>query len=259
MGCVSGVNCYDDERPVHQVTIPRPFAVSKHEVTYAQWDACAAAKGCLDDQGEGRRQRRNSYWPDDNDWGRGSRPVNEVSWLDAQNYVRWLSQQTGATYRLLTEAEWEYAARAGTETAYSWGNELVHGRANCDTNVQRVHRNGDCGRVLGEVGRAKRYPSGPITSGWSAVGSYPPNPWGLYDTHGNAEEWVQDCWNDNHNGAPSDGSARDVRGNCKCPIRGNRKRHSRRLAVGGLSLDAGGFANSHGATLRCTDGRRGCC
>jgi len=104
MGCVPGVDCQDYELPAHQVTIPRSFAVSKHEVTFAQWDACAAAGGCLDYQGEGRRQRHRGYHPEDHGSG-GNQPVVEISRLDAQNYVRWLSETAGATFRLLTEAE----------------------------------------------------------------------------------------------------------------------------------------------------------
>ena len=170
MGCVSGLECWDNE-PVHQVTLPQPFAVGKYEVTFAEWDACVSAGGC-------------GHRPDDEGWGRGGRPVMNVSWDDAQSYVRWLSSQTGATYRLLSESEWEYAARAGSGTAYSWGNQIGSGRANCR----------GCG------------------SQWDAsqtapVGSFSPNGWGLHDMHGNAWEWVQDCWNGSYSGAPSNGSA----------------------------------------------------
>lgn len=198
MGCVSGVGCDDDERPVHQVTI-EAFAVSKHEVTFAQWDACVAGGGCLDAAAESRRQRRRGHRPDDEGWGRGNRPVVNVSWDDAQAYVRWLSSETGATYRLLSESEWEYAARAGSSTAYSWGNEMGSGRrADCS----------GCGRQ------------------WdlqtSPVGSFSPNAFGLHDVHGNVSEWVEDCWNGSYSGAPSNGSAwqsgdcsgRVLRGGC---------------------------------------------
>ena len=171
MGCVSGVGCYDDEYPVHKVMIARPFLVSKHEVTRAQWDACAVAGGCGRRLYEGYRRQV-------------SHPM-DVSWDEAQEYVRWLSQETGATYRLLSESEWEYAARAGWSTAYSWGNEIGSGRANCD----------ECGGRWDEENR------------WSPVGSFSPNAWGLHDMHGNSREWVQDCWNEGYNGAPSDGSA----------------------------------------------------
>ena len=170
MGCVSGVDCFDDEQPIHQVTIPQALAVSKYEVTFAEWDACVSAGGC-------------SHRPNDA-WGRGRRPVMRVSWDDVRGYVRWLSQQTGATYRLLSEAEWEYAARAGTSSAYSWGNQIGSGRANCD----------GCGSQWDK-------------SQTAPVGSFSPNAFGLHDMHGNLWKWVQDCWNESYSGAPSNGSA----------------------------------------------------
>lgn len=184
MGCASGVGCRDGVLPVHQVTILRPFAAAKHEVTYAQWNACVAGGGCLDAAAASRRERRRGYRPDDEGWGRGNRPVVNVSWEDARAYVRWLSSQTGASYRLLSEAEWEYSARAGTSSAYSWGDEIGSGRASCS----------ECGT------RWDDHQTAP-------VGSFSPNAWGLYDMHGNAFEWVQDCWNESYTGAPGDGSA----------------------------------------------------
>lgn len=109
-----------------------------------------------------------------------------VTWDDAQAYVGWLSMETGETYRLPSEAEWEYAARAGSETMYSWGNERGRGQANCDG-----CRCVDCGEKT------------------SPVGSFPHNPFGLHDVHGNVGEWVKDCWNDSHKGGPTDGTARE--------------------------------------------------
>ena len=167
MGCVSGVGCYDDEKPVHQVTIPAAFAVSKHEVTFEDYDRFTMPTGRVDDEG----------------WGRRRRPVVNVSWQDAQDYVRWLSEQTGAEYRLLSESEWEYAARAGSLTAYSWGNEIGSGRANCD----------GCGSQWDD---RQTMP----------VGSFGANGYGLHDMHGNVWEWVEDCWNASYNGAPTNGS-----------------------------------------------------
>ena len=174
MGCLSNDDyCYDREKPVHEVTIPRAFALSAHEVTFAQWDACAAAGGC------------NGYRPDDEGRGRGDRPVIYVSWEDAQSYVSWLSRETGEEYRLPSEAEWEYAARAGTATKYSWGNEIGSNRGNC---------------ILEDYcGDQWKYTA--------PVGSFAPNAFGLYDMHGNVWEWVEDCWNGSYSGAPSDGSA----------------------------------------------------
>ena len=95
----------------------KPFAVSKYELTFADWDACVAGGGC------------NGYQPNDQGWGRGQQPVINVNWDDAQQYVAWLSQVTGKTYRLLTEAEYEYATRAGTTTAYPWGDDI--GKEQC--------------------------------------------------------------------------------------------------------------------------------
>ena len=174
MGCVSGPgpDCSDDEKPVHEVTIPRAFVLSAREVTFAQWDACAAAGGC------------NGYRPDDEGWGRGNRPVINVTWEDAQSYVSWLSRETGEEFRLPSEAEWEYAARAGTATKYSWGNEIGSNRANCDNDY--------CGDQWEYT---------------APVGSFAPNAFGLYDMHGNVGEWVEDCMNESYSGAPSNGTA----------------------------------------------------
>ena len=116
--------------------------------------------------------------------GRGRQPVINVTWDDAQRYVAWLSKMTGKPYRLLSEAEWEYAARAGTQTAYSWGDEIGKGNANCN----------GCGSQWDNKQTAP-------------VGSFAPNAFGLYDMHGNVWEWVEDCFHDNYNGAPEDGSA----------------------------------------------------
>ena len=181
MGCVSSASdCYDDEKPVHDVRIPQPFALSKHEVTFGQWGACVSAGGC------------NGHRPDDGwNWGRGTRPVINVSWVDARAYVSWLSQQTGEEYRLPSESEWEYAARAGSSKKFSWGNEIGANRANCD----------GC-RSPWDFDRT------------APVGSFTPNAFGLYDMRGNVSEWVEDCWNDSYAGAPSDGGAW-TSGNCE--------------------------------------------
>ncbi len=167
-----------DEGPVRRVTITELFSVGVREVTFAEWDACASAGGC------------GGHRPDDEGWGRGNRPVVNVSWKDAQAYVDWLSRKTGAEYRLLSEAEWEYAARAGTTTRYFWGDDVGRNRANCS--------GGSCG------------------DSWkftAPVGSFAANGWGLHDMHGNVWEWVDDCWNGSYAGAPSDGSAWES-GNC---------------------------------------------
>ena len=171
-----------NEMPIHRVTIGEPLAVGKYEVTFAEWDACVADGGCY------------GHRPDDAGWGRGNRPVMNVDWNQAQTYTMWLSEKTGKVYRLLSEAEWEYVARAGSETAYSWGNEIGRNRANC----------GGCG------------------SRWDGkqtapVGSFGANGFGLHDVHGNVWEWVQDCWNGTYAGAPADGSAWE-QGDCNARV-----------------------------------------
>ena len=157
----------NDEGPQHRVEIREAFAAGVYEVTFEEWDACMLDGGC------------GGYRPDDEGWGRGRRPAINVSWEDAQAYVHWLSRKTGEEYRLLSEAEWEYAARGGTTTRYSFGDEITPSDVNYDWNIRKTQQ----------------------------VGSYRANGFGLYDVHGNAREWVQDCWNERYAGAPTDGSA----------------------------------------------------
>ena len=163
----------DTERPQHEVHIAQPFAVSKFEVTFDQWDACVAQRACkeLSDPG----------------WERQNRPVINVSWRDTKDYLVWLSDVTGRRYRLLSEAEWEYAARAGSATEYHWGDGVGDGNANCD----------GCGSAWDRASPAP-------------VGSFKPNSFGLFDMHGNVAEWVEDTVSGTargYKGAPTDGSA----------------------------------------------------
>ena len=169
---------YKNEGPQHKVTIPKPFAVGQFAVTFAEWDACVAAGGC------------GGYKPEDQGWGRGDRPVINVSWDDAKAYVAWLSKKTGKSYRLLSEAEREYVARAGTATPFWWGSSITPEQANYNGNY--VYAGGQKGEY-----RSKTLP----------VKSFKPNPWGLYQVHGNVYDWVEDCYHDSYNGAPTDGSA----------------------------------------------------
>ncbi len=170
---------FEHEGPRHRVRV-QAFAIGKTAVTFAQYDTFAEAT--------------SRAKPSDEGWGRENRPVINVSWDDAVAYAQWLSEQTGGSYRLPSEAEWEYAARAGTETPF-WTGRCIH------TDQANYNGNYDydgCGAKTG-VYRAKTVP----------VGSLPANPWGLYEVHGNVWEWVQDRWHGNYDGAPVDGSAWD--------------------------------------------------
>ena len=178
-----------EELPPHDVTIA-PFAVGKYEVTFAEWDACVAAGGC-------------THRPELKGWGRGTQPVAAVSWADAQEYVRWLSRKTGKPYRLLSEAEWEYVARAGTTTQYWWGNEAHYAHANYGKNLL-----GD-----DDFEAVEFLMEGLYSLLILSVGSFEPNAFGLFDTAGNVAEWVEDCWNESYRGAPINGSAWKS-GNC---------------------------------------------
>jgi formylglycine-generating enzyme required for sulfatase activity len=157
--------------PRHRVVIGRPFSVSAYEVTFNEWDTCVNYGSCPADA---------AHAP----FGRGNQPVIEVNWFDAQAYVDWLSKVTGKRYRLLSEAEYEYATRAGTETLYPWGNDIPRKpMANCY----------QCSK--------------PDNAQTTPVNSFPKNHFGLYDMVGNVLEWVQDCYHDGYADAPTDGSA----------------------------------------------------
>jgi formylglycine-generating enzyme required for sulfatase activity len=168
------------EQPAHTVRISYPVAISRFEVTVAEWKACHAAGGC-------------EYLPNRKGMTATS-PVYNLSWLDAEQYVKWLSKKTGKKYRLPSEAEWEYAARAGTETEFWWGNDVGDGKANCK----------NCG---GNWNRKR-----PAT-----VDTFAANAFGLQGMNGSVWEWVADCWFDTYKGAPKDGSARQ-RSNCQSRV-----------------------------------------
>ena len=201
MGSPSDEKGHDNlknEWPQHRVTIAKPFAVSKFAVTFADWDACVSVGGCpkegraVDTFAEFGPERGGCGEVDgcpqeqrasDTGSRRAKQPLTWVSWDDAKTYTAWLSKMTGKEYRLLTEAEYEYAARAGTTTAYYWGEEIGNNNANC--------------RGCGQWGGRQTAP----------VGSFAANAFGLYDMLGNVFEWVEDCYHRNYNGAPMDGSA----------------------------------------------------
>jgi formylglycine-generating enzyme required for sulfatase activity len=165
------------EGPQRLVTLSYQFAVGRFAVTFDEWDACVAGGGC------------NGFRPDDEGWGRGRLPVINVSWDQAKTYAAWLSRRTGKTYRLLSEAEREYVTRAGTTTPYWWGASISASQANYSGAVKRT----------------------------VPVDLFQPNPFGLYQVHGNVWEWTEDCYADSYNGAPADGSAR-LSANCKLRV-----------------------------------------
>jgi formylglycine-generating enzyme required for sulfatase activity len=171
MGAPEGEDwSYADEGPQHEVTIAQPFAVSRFELTFDQWDACVRLGGC------------NPIGGSRSPWGSGKHPITDVSWDDAQHYAQWLSQLTGRRYRLLSEAEWEYAARGGTSSRYPFEGDAS---------------------ALDEYAWYSNNSNGKP----HAVGDRKRNPFGLHDMFGNVWEWVEDCFHRNYEGAPTDGSA----------------------------------------------------
>ncbi len=188
---------WDAEGPQHKVTIAKPFAMGRCAVTFEEWDAAQQDKDWQKITGLA------PYKPSDQGWGRDRCPAINVSWEDATAYVKWLSEKTGMAYGLPSEAEWEYACRAGTQTQFWWGDGIYTDQANYDGNYNYF------GGQRGEY-RQKTVP----------VESFEPNPWGLYQVHGNVWEWCEDCWNGNYHNAPTygeawtsgDGSLRVLRG-----------------------------------------------
>jgi len=191
---------------VHEVKIDS-FALSKYEVTFEEYKAFTDA---TERELEALNWKRSIRGLIPDDFFQGRYPAFKVSWEDAVAYTQWLSSQMGERYRLPSESEWEYVARAGTETAYSWGDSIGVNRANC---------NGCGSQWDGE----KTAP----------VGSFEANAWGVYDMHGNVQEWVQDCYNYSYRGAPSDGSAWEPAEDCRDHVK-----------RGGLWYDAPGDLRS---------------
>ena len=215
MGSPSGEeHRYDRDGPVHGVEISRSFAVGKYEVTFSEWDACVSGGGC-------------GHRPGDSGWGRGTRPVIDVSWADAQSYVEWLSGETGEGYRLLSESGWEYAARGGTTGPFHFGSTISTDQANYNGNF--TYGSGRKG-----VYRRETVP----------VGSFPANGFGLHDMHGNVWEWAEDCWHDSYASAPADGSAWTSGGDC-----------SRRVLRGGSWNDVPWYLRSAKRSGRPTGNR----
>ena len=186
------------EQPQHRVEFKRPLAVSKFHVTHSEFARFAQATGYYSDGGcyvlDGTRWKLDASrtWRDPGFAHTDDDPVVCVSWNDAQAYVQWLNRETGQRYRLLTGAEWEYATRAGTATAFWWGNDIGQNHANCN----------GCGSDRDDMGT-------------SPDGSFKPNPFGLYDMVGNAWQWLDDCWTDGNANAQSGASAAPTSaGNC---------------------------------------------
>jgi formylglycine-generating enzyme required for sulfatase activity len=176
MGSPETAEASDAELPRRKVAIERPFLLGKTEVTFDQWDACVADKGC-------------STVPSDKGWNRGRNPVINVSWPDTVEFTAWLSRATGRRFRLPTEAEWEYAARGGRETSYSFGDDPAELPRHAWFQNDRPQ----------------------------PVGQREPNPFGLYDMAGNVGEWVEDCWHASFDGAPADGRAW-TESNCRIAV-----------------------------------------
>jgi formylglycine-generating enzyme required for sulfatase activity len=199
MGSPHSESGYTDEKPQHEVTIAKNIAISKFEATFDQWDACSAAGRCAA--------------ADDDGFGRADYPVINVSWTDAKAYVAWLSELTGVRYRLLSEAEFEYAARAGTTTRWFWGTaETSSGSPDAclfanlhDEASKEVHPNYVWSHHKCNDGYAENAPTG----------KYKPNEFGLHDMTGNVREWVEDCYQMGYEGAPTDGSVRAHSPSCE--------------------------------------------
>ncbi|MGB9166496.1 MAG: formylglycine-generating enzyme family protein [Rhodomicrobium sp.] len=187
----------NNEGPQHEVTIPKPFAIGRCAVTRGQFAAFVAGTGHKTDWRGGYITGGGGVWKSDpsKSWRDpgfaqdDSHPVVRVNWDDAQAYVTWLSQASGAPYRLPSEAEWEWVCRAGGGTPFWWGSGITQGQANYGGTYS--------------YGRDRTVPAR----------HFEPNPWGLYQVHGNVWEWCGDCWNNSYQGAPADGSAWAT-GNC---------------------------------------------
>ena len=236
----------DDEGPVHRVTIGQPFAVGVYEVTRGEYGRFVGATGhaggksCHVWEGGSWEEQSGLNWRDPGFRQSEREPVVCMNWRDARAYVEWLSRETGQSYRLLSEGEWEYVARAGTTTARYWGESEA----------------GQCRYANGGDQTAQQH-----NSGWTVaacddghyrtapVGSFRPNAFGLYDVMGNVWEWTQDCWNASYAGAPSDGRAwergecgrRVLRGGSSFYVPGNLRSASRLWSTAGLRGSDLGF------------------
>ena len=237
----------ENEGPQHRVTIGKWFALGKFELTVDQFADFVKATGydtgsVCDVWLNGTWEERQGYsWRNPGFAQGGAQPAACLSWDDAKSYLAWLSRKTGKPYRLPTEAEWEYAARAGTAARFHFG---------ADDNDYCRYGNGADQTAANEVPGAKAWNVLPCSDGHAytaPVGSFAPNAFGLYDTHGNVFEWVEDCWNESYAGAPADGSAWTA-GDCKVRVqRGGAWGYPRdylRLAVRGRQPQAYRYVNA---------------
>jgi formylglycine-generating enzyme required for sulfatase activity len=183
MGSPLGEPERDTNEDQVRIAIARPFAVGRFAVTFAEWDACSADSGC------------NGYKPSDEGRRPGNHPVINVSWYDAKSFVAWLSRKAGKTYRLLSESEREYVARAGTTTPFWWGSSITPEQANYNGSAEPYKGGGSKGEYRKRT---------------VVVNSFAPNPWGLYNVHGNVWEWTEDCWNDRNSSNPGNGKPRTL-------------------------------------------------
>jgi formylglycine-generating enzyme required for sulfatase activity len=192
-----------DNEPQKEITFARAFAISRTAVTWDQWEACVRDRWCdgIAIDTALRTGPNGEPNPDYRDYGRGTRPVVGVSWYDAQGFVGWLNWKTDEddAYRLPSEAEWEYAARGGTTTAFPWGTELDHDYGNFGKEAE------------GLGGKAEGRDT--WVDETAPVASFPPNAFGLYDMHGNVFEWTEDCYEADRAHTPADGTA-NKEGNC---------------------------------------------
>ena len=257
MGCVSGRDCQDDEKPVREVRIGKPFALGRYEVTVGEFSRFVDATGhsvggsCWASDGGEWKKRAGRNWRSPGFRQGRDHPVVCLSWHDARKYASWLSRKTGEAYRLPSESEWEYAARAGTTTTYHFGNDPA---ALCRYGNHADWHNASCSDGVGEM--------------TAPAGSFAANAFGLQDVHGNAWEWVEDCWHASYAGAPVDGGAWS--GDCARPVlRGGSwdtdpslLRAARRVGeANGNRMNSVGFRvaryRSKGAPRRSRDGRHG--
>ena len=244
MGSSMKESGHTDEKPQHKVRFANNFAVSKTEVTFDQWDACSAAGRCPKAEDDG--------------YGRGNYPAINVSWKDAHGYVAWLSESSGQTYRLLSEAEFEYVSRAGTTTPWFWGEAEASWGSSKACEYANLHD--EAGKEAHPMYVWSHHKCNDGYAENAPTGQYKPNPFGLHDVTGNVREWVEDCHQEGYEGAPTDGSVRahgpacekmwegmcmdEVEGGTVKAAAGGEGACEKRVVRGGAWVDGGSTARS---------------